>query len=219
MQLSAEVDCTKAGISKAAMVHVTVSGYPDYELRETAREAKQHRASLPLVAARFRPTAGAFVLEKQTASSIAALDKNFTWDAEGAFIGIFTPTFQGTNASSTYSLRAPFWLPKEWDLALHHRQTALFLNQGYPLTLEEEINFSLPTESQIAAMPSTAENRNGPLRWQVEWVKGREGQVTGRLRAELAKGELSPTETVACQEALKNLLTAAGSEVRVAVRR
>ena len=43
-------------------------------------------------------------------------------------------------------LRAPFWLPKEWDLALHRRKAGLYLNLGYPLTLEEEFEFTLPAE-------------------------------------------------------------------------
>ena len=43
-----------------------------------------------------------------------------------------------STAGGSRLLRAPFWLPKEWDLALHRRKAGLYLNQGYPLTLEEE---------------------------------------------------------------------------------
>src|SRR5690242_14836047 len=119
-----------------AKLKATAHGYPDYEMRETAQQTKERRASVPLLAARFRPAVGAFALESQSASSVSALDEDFSWRAEGAFIGINSAKGEGSNS---FFLHAPFWLPKEWDMALHHRKSGLFLNQGYPLTLEEEI--------------------------------------------------------------------------------
>jgi hypothetical protein len=207
LQVHAEVDCTTTNSALPATLHATAIGYPDYELRETAREAKEHRTSLPLLAARFRPVAGSFALEKQSASSVAALDEDFTWNAEGSFIGISDPAIQEPKNPTGVTIRAPFWLPKEWDLALHHRQTMLFLSQGYPLTLEEELEFSLPAKLQVVALPSPAMNKARPLNWVVEWTKG-EGKLKARLEATLARGELSLSETAAFQRQLRTLLTA-----------
>jgi hypothetical protein len=105
-------------------------------------------------------------------------------------------------------LRAPFWLPKEWDLALHRRKAALYLNQGYPLTLEEQFDFTLPANAQPAVLPGVRENRSAPLRWRVEWTKLGDGKLAARMRAELARGELAAEETPALQKQLRELLAA-----------
>ena len=209
LKLQGEIDCRKLTGALPTTLNAVAVGYPDYALRETARETKEHRASIPLLAARFRPVSGSFALETQVSSSVSALDENFTWRAEGNSIGIHNSTTQSSNHSGSVSLHAPFWLPKEWDLALHHRNSALFLNQGYPLMLEEEFEIALPVKAQQVTLPAVAENKAEPLRWRIEWRKIREGKVAARFRAELARGELSVEETVALQEALRELLAAA----------
>jgi hypothetical protein len=103
-------------------------------------------------------------------------------------------------------LRAPFWLPREWDLALHRRKAALYLNQGYPLTLEEEFEFALPAKAQPAVLPGVRENTMAPLRWRVEWAKLGNDKVVARMRAELARGELTATESPVVQKQLQELL-------------
>jgi hypothetical protein len=111
-------------------------------------------------------------------------------------------------AGSGSLLRAPFWLPKEWDLALHRRKAALYLNQGYPLTLEEEFEFALPTKAQPAVLPGVRENSTAPLRWKVEWAKLGDDKLVARLHAELAEGELTVAETPVLQQQLRELLAA-----------
>jgi hypothetical protein len=180
----------------------TAMGYPDYELRTMAREAKEHAFTLPLLAAKYRPAAGAFALESQSATSVAALDEDFTWRAAGACVGLFSRVVGGG------LLRAPFWLPKEWDLALNRRKAALYLNQGYPLTLEEEFEFALPPKAPAAVLPGVRENSAAPLRWRVEWAKLGDDKVVARLHAELAQGELTVAETPVMQRQLRELLAA-----------
>ena len=100
---------------------------------------------------------------------------------------------------------APFWLPKEWDLALHHRLSALFLNQGYPLLLDEEFEFSLPPKAKPAGLPDARENKTEPLRWSIEWVRVGDDKLAARFRAELVRGELSLAETPVFQKQLREL--------------
>ena len=47
-----------------------------------------------------------------------------------------------------------------------------------------------------------------PLRWRVEWTKIGDDKLAARLRAELARGELSAAETPALQKQLRELLAA-----------
>jgi hypothetical protein len=93
-------------------------------------------------------------------------------------------------------------------LALHHRKAALYLNLGYPLTLEEEFEFALPAKAQPAVLPGVKENTTAPLRWRVEWTKLGEDRLVARLRAELARGELTVAETPVVQRQLRELLAA-----------
>src|SRR4029077_2652669 len=116
-------------------------GYPDYELRDVARETKERHAAAPLLAARFRPVNGAFALESQTARCVSAMTEDFAWNAQGSFIGI------SSIAAGKTLLRPPIWLPREWDAALHKRQSPLFLNQGYPLTLDEQFTLKVSAGS------------------------------------------------------------------------
>jgi hypothetical protein len=180
----------------------TALGYPDYELRTTAREAKEHASTMPLLAVKFRPASGAFALESQSATSVAALNEDFTWRAAGTCVGLFS------RAGGGAVLHGPFWLPKEWDLALHRRKAALYLNQGYPLTVEEEFEFALPPKAQPAALPGVRESNTAPLRWRVEWTKLGDDKVVARMRAELARGELTAAETPVVQQQLRELMTA-----------
>jgi hypothetical protein len=195
-----------------ASLSVIATGFLDYELRATARETREHRASLPLLAARFRPAVGSFALEKQTATAVSRLDENFNWQADGASVGI------ASASSGSLTLRCPFWIPKEWDLALHRRKSALFLNQGYPLTLEEEFEFALPPGAQPGPLPGVSENKSQPLRWSIEWKKSGEDKLTAIFRAELARGDLSLAETPALQRQLGELLAVLESGASIEIR-
>ena len=177
-------------------------GYPDYQLRSLARQEQHSRSTVPLLATAYRPVAGAFALERQQAGAVSALDQDFTWQAAGQAVGC--STLSGGN----WLLRAPFWLPREWDLALNERRGPLYLNQGYPLRVEEELEFRLPPRAQPVVLPGVMENQAAPLRWRIEWTKSGPDKVTARLRAELARGELSPADTPILQQQLGELLSA-----------
>jgi hypothetical protein len=202
LKVRGDVDCSGPIDALPVKLHATAAGYPDYALRTTAREAKEHALTLPLLAAQFRPAAGSFALETQSATSVAALNEDFAWDATGACIGLWS------TAGGSRLLRAPFWLPKEWDLALHRRKAGLYLNQGYPLMLQEEFEFTLPAKTQPAVLPGVSESKSAPLRWRIEWTKIGNDKLSARMRAELAGGELSPSETSALQKQLRELLAA-----------
>jgi len=210
-----EIDCSGGADELPARFDIVASGYPDYEMRESAREAKEHAASFPLLSARYRLSAGSFALEKQTATPVAALDQDFSWRAEGSLIGLFSYLSDNSGQSNRVSrvthhasLRSPFWLPKEWDLALHRRNAALFLNQGYPLTLDEQIEITLPANGQLSALPAFSESKQNPLHWKIEWTRISDTKLRARFRAELPTGELTPANTVALREQLRGLLAA-----------
>jgi transglutaminase-like putative cysteine protease len=212
LKVRGEVDCSGPMDALPVKLNATAQGYPDYELRTTAREAKEHASTLPLLAMKYRPAAGAFALESQSATSVAALNEDFTWRAAGTCVGLFA------SAGQSGVLRAPFWLPKEWELALHRRRAGLYLNMGYPLTLEEEFEFALPPKAQPAALPGVRESDTPPLRWRVQWTKLGDDKVAARLRAELARGELTTAETPVMQKQLRELMAAlaAGANVPAA---
>jgi hypothetical protein len=152
----------------------------------------------------LQPAAGSFALETQNGSPVSALDQDYSWSAAGSFAGL-----SGAAGSGQHNLRAPFWLPREWELALHRRKSTLLLNQGYPLSLEQEIVIDLPGSSGSVTPPGARQNAAPPLRWQVEWRPPREGNKwTARFNAELASGELSTTETAAFQKQLRALRAA-----------
>src|SRR5262249_5644378 len=146
---------------------------------------KEHDASLPLLEGSFGPTSGSFALEKQSATPVSALDEDFAWSAAGDWVGL------ATDFAGQHHLRAPFFLPKEWTLALHRRQAPLFLNEGYPLSLDEEFSFEVPSEAGDCALPKPSESKTGVLHWSVEWLKSARGKLTARLTAELGHGELT----------------------------
>src|SRR5262249_6204873 len=79
---------------KAVLLHCTLNatarGFPDYQLRASAREVKEHDASLPLLEGSFGPTSGSFALEKQSATPVSALDEDFAWSAAGDWVGLAT---------------------------------------------------------------------------------------------------------------------------------
>jgi len=202
LKVRGEVDCSGGMEAVPVKLKATALGYPDYELRSTAREMKEHAFGVPLLAAKYWLAAGSFALETQSATSVAALNEDFTWLAAGTCVGLFSKFGEGG------LLRAPLWLPKEWGLALHRRKAGLYLNMGYPLTLEEGFEFTLPAKAQPAVLPGVKENAAAPLRWRVEWTKIGEGKVAARMRAELARGELTAAETPAVQEQLRELLGA-----------
>jgi hypothetical protein len=210
LSLHGKLDCSSLGEALPVSLSAGATGYPDYELRAAAREAKEYLAAVPLLAAGFQPVSGSLALEKQTAAPISALDHDFSWQAEGQWVGLYS------GDAARWLLHSPFWLPKEWNLALHHRAAALFLNQGYPLTLEEEFELTLPARTQPAGLPEVRQNEAGPLHWRIEWVRLSDDKVAARFYAELLRGELSASETPQFQKQLRTLLAALGTDAAFA---
>lgn len=102
-------------------------------------------------------------------------------------------------------LRPPVWLPLEWEAALHRRTTGLFLNQGYPIQLDETIEWEIPGAKMSA--PATQENKQGPLTWKLEWRQNG-SVIIVQLKAELASGEITTSEVPLLQTQLRRMLSA-----------
>ncbi len=180
-------------------------GYADYEMRSVAREAKANGAALPLLAARFRPVAGAFALQHQSSTQVGILDADFSSQAEGSWVG-----GASTNAGK-WLLHSPFWFPKQWELALHRRKNPLFLNEGYPFVLEEDFEFILAHKARAEELPAARQNPAGPLRWRAEWARLGDHKLSAKFHIELACVELSMAETADFQKQLRELLAALSS--------
>lgn len=186
----------------AASLELEAHGFADYALRQAARETAGHGSTRPVITEAFRPVAGAFALSSQTHAPPAALDRAFTWRAEGSFSGLVSQAAPGTHV-----VRAPFWLPREWESALHERRTALFLNQGYPLQLEERFEISLPAAGSVRLPPLQA-SQEAPLRYRLEWSQPAADRVLASLQLELTSGELTAAETRSFQSQLRSLSAA-----------
>ncbi len=191
-----------------AKLSLTASGFPDYLLRQTAQDLRGQTGA-SLLGMKFAPLCGVFAANSESASAISALEQDFSWKGDGTWIGLVTGV--DTNATA----RAPIWLPKEWELALHARKQPLLLNEGYPLRLEEEFDIALPVQANPSGLCPPMESTGTPLRWRVEWTRVSDDKLFVRLQAELAKGELSEVETQAFQQQLRGLLSAASQEVKV----
>jgi transglutaminase-like putative cysteine protease len=199
LKIKALIDCTKPQEPLPIRFEAKTTGYADYELRNAAQENSHVAASFPLLSRILHPLSGVFALERQNGTRVSALEENFSCQAEGAWIG-------GVSANARQSLlRSPFWIPNQWNLALHHRKNPLFLNEGYPLMIEEEFVFTLPPESRVDLLPRARQNKEGPLRWKSEWTKEPENKLTARFHAELESGELSAAATLEFQRQLRIL--------------
>jgi hypothetical protein len=205
LELRARVKCTSETAPSALSIEAKATGFADYDLRATARAAKEGKQNIPLLATKFRTTTGVFALTNQSASPVSKLDEDFTWRAEGECVGLLSA------AGGQWRLRAPFWVPKEWDLALHRRQSPLFLNSGYALTLDEQIDFAMLAGAASATVPPPRDDAVGPLYWRLNWSKTASG-LRATLHVELERGELSDTQTRRFQQGWRELLTVLAKE-------
>ncbi len=210
LTLRAKVDCPVGADEAPVAWKATALGYADYELRSAAQGMKARQKTQPLLAMKYHLAAGAFAMDQQSFTPVSALSEDFIWQAQGRCLGILAPAADQTR------LRAPFWLPDEFDVALHQRKTPLFLAEGYPLTLEEEIEFALPAQAHVRELPAPRANPDPPLRWQVEWKQTAPAILTARFHAELTHGELSGAETAALQKQLRALVTALAAGAAIA---
>lgn len=187
-------------------VRILAAGFPDYELRELTRQAKKQSVNTPLLTPRFRLDNATFIMDKQSCSQVSALNADFCLQMEGEVIGTSTAISEDRTL-----LRMPVWLPLEWDAALHRRTAGLFLNQGYPVQLDQTIDWEAPKGSIIA--PCVHENTQGPLTWKMEWRQ--QGDIiTSRFRAELASGEIPASDVPRFQNQLRQMLSALDAGVQ-----
>ncbi|HEX3799352.1 MAG TPA: DUF3857 domain-containing protein [Verrucomicrobiae bacterium] len=206
--LHAQIDCANVSLTgQPVTLKATANGFPDYALRAAAQDNRGHKNMLPLLAVHYRPIAGAFGLTKQNHTPAAALGQTFEWEAEGNYVGIVSI------AENQARLRAPFWLPKEWDVALDARQTPLFLHQGYPLSLDEDFEFTLPASASAIRFPNDLEGTSPLLPWKIAWQHNDGNSIHAKFHIELNHGELTLAETTALQAELRKLFSALAGEV------
>jgi hypothetical protein len=184
-----------------ATVQVQAKGYVDYALRTSARTIGKHSA-VPLLNTAFRLINGSFALAKQDFTSPSDLGHDFVLNATGKLIGL-------KHGHSIALLRAPLWLPSEWTPALHERTQRLFLNEGYPLRLQQRVEIKLPSDASQVQLPPDRRSNGGPLQWSVTW-QTRDSHMSVMLACELPKADLSRPETAAFQRAVSDLIAAIG---------
>ena len=102
---------------------------------------------------------------------------------------------------------------------MHRRTQPLYLNQGYPLILDEEVVVTLPTGGKPLVLPALQESSGDPLPWKIEWTQPDGQSVRAQLHVELARAELEPAEALRVQTQLRNLLDGLGKEVIVKMER
>jgi transglutaminase-like putative cysteine protease len=199
-KLRGRLECSAAPEGSPMNLSVSTIGYCDYQLRACAQAVREQKTTLPLLAVRFRPVVGAFELARQEFTAAGALGEDFAWEASGRSVGVMSA------AAGRWLVRAPFWLPKQWDLALARRKTPLCFNEGYPLSLDEEFAFQLLAGARDLELPAARQNKEPPLRWRSEWAKANASTLVARLQVELACGELTEEQTPRCQQQLRALL-------------
>jgi hypothetical protein len=177
------------------------AGYADYAMRAAARDTAGV-GTRPVLAQDYRPAGAVFALARQEHSGATTLEREFRWRAEGSWSGLLSTLPGGRRL-----VRAPFWLPREWDAALHARRSPLFLNQGYPLTLVQQVSIALPPGAGSVALPRPRARDAGPLRYRTEWKNGG-AALEASLHVELLAAELDAAATEEFQGSLRGLLAA-----------
>jgi transglutaminase-like putative cysteine protease len=188
------------GADGQSRLELSARGFADYALRLLARQTAAE-ATHPILTEAYSPTTGLFAVERQSATAVSSLDRGFEWRAEG-FFSALTAEAGGPRRL----VRAPFWLPAEWASSLHARKTPLYLNQGYPLALEQRLELTLPPGAAQVALPSSAGSDEPPLRYHVEWSRSGGEQVVAFLRLTVMRGELTSEESTAFTRQLRQLL-------------
>ena len=208
LKVRGEVDCS--GPMDALPVKLTAIGPGVSRLRTAHHGAgtKEQAFTLPLLAAKYRPAAGSFALESQSATSVAALNEDFTWRAEGTCVGLYS-TRRGRRAAAGAVLAAQRVGPG----AASPEGRTLPEPGVSAHCWRRSSSLRCPPKAQPAVLPGVRENGAAPLRWRVEWTKLGDGKVAARLRAELARGELTAAETPVVQRQLRELMAALAAGV------
>ncbi len=205
LELRGTLDLAADADAPPVKMVVTAVGFADYQMRTAAQGQSHHPAALPLLAAHFFPVTGAFGATSQSHSPVSDLGADFLWQAGGGFAGLLTVQ------DGHGLLRTPFWVPREWEHLLHRRRQPFFLNQGYPLRLDQEYAITLPEGAREIRLPAPRESAVQPLSWRVEWQNSAAGLVTVRFRVEIARGDLAAADTPALQGQWRALLSALGA--------
>ena len=164
-------------------LNATALGYPDYELRTAAREAKEHGFSAPAAGGQV-PSRRRFLrvgeaeghcgvgagrelcLERRGDVGWRLLDRRELEVAARAVLAA-----QGVGLA-----------------ALHRRKAGLYLNQGYPLTLEEEFVFLLPPKAQLGSLPGVSERKTGAVAVEGRMDEDRGGKAGGAIAGRVGAG-------------------------------
>src|ERR1044071_8321123 len=202
LKLAGHVDCVHPADPLPIRLRFIAHGYPDYEMRAALRQNKGHSAAAPLLGEKYKPINGACAVDAQSSTEISGLDEDFSEKMEGTWLA------GASLIAGKWVVHAPFWIPKEWEVALHQRENPIFLNQGYPLSLEEEFEFCLPPKVELGPLVSLRQRLQGPLRWTSEWARVGNDKLSARFHAELAHGQLSLSESAEFQKQLRELLMA-----------
>lgn len=143
----------------------TATGIFDYEARATSRMVAAKRLKISILSSIVEPRVGTFRLAHQKATAVDALSQPFDWNISGSYSGLIAelPGHAGR------ILNAPFLLPAQWSELEQTRTRSLYIQQGYPGELEQQIIFRLPPDSGTVLIPEAAGTEDGPLRWRVVW--------------------------------------------------
>ncbi len=207
LALTSTIQVTRGTAPFPCELIATTSGYCDYALRAAASSVEHLRTTRPALAQICQQATGLFAMTAQEHSRVGALDEPFTWSASGRWSGLASALPGGERVL----LRAPFWIPGEWNSAPHPRHSPLFLNQGYPLKFSQRVIFKLADESKKIELPVQSRNAAGPLRWMVEWSQPDGSTLLAHAEIELVTGELSDADTLAFQKQVAELWTVLGS--------
>jgi hypothetical protein len=180
---------------------VTTEGFPDYILRGAARAVAGRTRTRPLPLTALDPVNGVFALADQGFTPPAALERPFEWHGTGRWTGILT------EVDGAAVLSPPLLLPAEWKAALHQRTSPLYLHEGYPLTLEQEVVFLL--DGFAGEVPAEQSGDAAGLRWRLTW-EADDGRLTARLEVVLPRGEMDRETSQSFQSELRRLYGALG---------
>ena len=207
LELQTDLDWPAPGQPARLSVRAKAAGFPDYEWRRMAARPGVRRGHEALIDPAWRLSAGEFVLAQQRFTPPSRLEEPFGWEAGGECLGLTSRSEYGQLC------RVPFWIPREWGLALQPRAGPLHLNQGYPLRLVQSVRLSLPATGRMKGLPALAENTVPPLRWKLDWVRGVDATLEGRLEVELVRGDIPFPEVATVQRQVRDCLEALANAV------
>jgi hypothetical protein len=211
LRLRENIDSADRGSTWTATLAADSSGCVDYQMRNDSRENPPGPGSASLLNERYRPVSSSFALERQTNTPVSDKDQNFQWHGTGTVIGLVAIS------GNQCTVHCPFWLPKEWEFALNRRQAPLFLNDGYPLVLEEEIQIGLPPGTEHLVLPPASHNDQGSLHWDMGWSQAEDGKLVAKLHTELRQGHLSREETAQFQKQARDLFASLAIDAKLSL--